>query len=170
MAGRQQADERVTREHLDIEQRMVERDVGETDVELVVDEPVRDELRAARVHEKLHVAALAQELRGDVLEEAVGERGHDADRQPPLPHGADGLGRTGDLLDAGEDAVDLAVEHHAVIGRDEPAAHPVEYGEADGVLEMGDQLAHGRLRDAQHVRRAADAAALDDRLEGFDLA
>jgi len=80
------------------------------------------------------------------------------------------LGGLRDAIEPDERALDFLVQHARLRGGRETPLLPLEQHEPDARLQIGDQPAHGRLRNMQIARRARDRMALHHGAERFDLA
>jgi len=167
MAERQDADGLVRADRLAMDAGQGGRRRAKADVGLLrTDEPDRLVGMAREQGEEVlgdvgHVAADGDRQQG---EGHAGRRGqHDGMRARVLQPGAEGI----DMIEAGETPLDLVEQQGGVGGRHQPAAAPVEQGEADGGLHLGHQLADSRLGDAQQGRRARGSARLHDGSEPF---
>src|SRR5437868_1521107 len=117
-----------------------------------------------------HLAVVLEKSHRRLLDERTRQSGHHPDREPALLLAAYRIDGILDLSHAGEDATDLVVQPHRMRGWSEPSLHTIKQLQPGVELEMGDQLAHRRLRHVEELGRAADRAVLDDRLERLDLA
>ena len=68
------------------------------------------------------------------------------------------------------DALHFAEQGARLGGLSKPPFHAMEQREAQLIFGVEQDLADGRLRDAQQAGCAADAAGLHDRMKDFDLA
>ena len=170
MAGRQHAERFHPAEEFRLHPGMLDGRSGNTEFELAGRDLLVDLDRAARVHRDGDIGPLGLEIGDHFLDESAGQRGNHADDQTTLLEVADTVDGAGDLFDADEGPLDLGVEHASLRRRHQAAAHALEYGEADIVLEGGNELAHRRLRYAQYLRGLTNRAVLDDGLEGLELA
>ena len=171
MAGRAGEDHLVLEERLEADGAVAASGSDDAELELALGHEVDHGLgvRNGQRHADARVLALelAQEDRDD--DRGRPRRGADRDLAGELP-----LALAGHLVDEllleGQQPLRASVEAETRLRRLDPAAGAVEQLGAEPLLERPHLQRHGRLRDAEALRRLREALALDDGAECGELA
>lgn len=141
-----------------------------SDVETSRDQPVGEEVRAARLNGDEDIGMPFMKRTNGPPYEPPGQAWDDADKDLSLVFTTDRFDSAGQLIDAAEDPVGLFIETHAALGWNKASARAVKKLHFRIVFQMGNELARRRLGDPHHFCRATDRAGLHDRHQRLDLA
>jgi hypothetical protein len=163
-------DERLARDRVDDEARLVHRETDEADVDPAVTQRFGLRRREQRVQLDVDVgearAPDAQHARQDV---EVG-RGDEPDREPPDFAASRALRHALRTLRLRQDLAGVSEERTARGRQLDAALRPVEEHDSELLLELADLLAQRRLRDPHPRGRAAEVQLLRDGDEVAEVA